>query len=49
VLVGEPYVVAAWRAGVDGRKLYAGSALFDRHRRPVAFGRATWVRLGPTT
>jgi hypothetical protein len=47
VRVGEQYVVVGWRAGVDGRKLFAGSALYQSDGLPVAFARATWVRLKP--
>ena len=47
VYVGAPYVVLGWRAGIDGRKLFAGSALYDAHGVPVAYARATWVRLKP--
>jgi hypothetical protein len=42
---GADYVAMGWRAGVDGRKLFAGSALYDARGVPVAYGRATWVRL----
>jgi hypothetical protein len=47
VRVGEPYAVIGWRAGVDGRKLFAGSALFDQAGAVVAYARATWVQLKP--
>lgn len=47
VRAGERYVVLGWRAGVDGRKLFAGSALYEAGGRPVAHARATWVRLKP--
>jgi hypothetical protein len=43
--VSSTYVVAGWRIGVDGRKLFAGSALYKASGEPVAFARATWVRL----
>jgi hypothetical protein len=45
VSIGGRYVVVGWRVGVDRRKLFAGSALFDGEGVPVAFARATWVRL----
>jgi hypothetical protein len=45
VRVGEPYAVMGWRDGIDGRKLFAGSALFDRNGTTVAYARATWVQL----
>jgi hypothetical protein len=38
----EPYVVAAWPLERDGRKLHAGTALFDAQGRPVAFSRQLW-------
>ena len=42
VLAGEPYVVAAWPLERDGRKLHAGTALFDAKGRAVAFSRQLW-------
>ncbi len=42
---GETYVASSWREKVDGRKLFAGSALRDRQGGLVAYSRATWVRL----
>jgi hypothetical protein len=49
VRVGEEYVVMGWRAGIDGRKLFTGSAVYDANGTPVAYARATWVQLRPTT
>jgi hypothetical protein len=43
--VGDDYVVVAWREGVDGRKLFAGDALYDSRGNVLAVGRATWIRL----
>jgi hypothetical protein len=40
---GEPHVVVAWPLGEDGRKLYAGSAIFTAGGEPVARARATWI------
>jgi hypothetical protein len=45
VAVGEPYVVAGWREAVDGRKLFAGSALYDARGTVRAVARATWIKL----
>jgi hypothetical protein len=45
VRVGDPYEAVAWRVGVEGRKLFAGSALFAADGPPVAYARAVWVRL----
>ena len=38
-------VVIGWPLGEDGRKLYAGSALFSADGELHAVARATWVRL----
>jgi len=39
----EPCVVLAWPLGENGRKLYAGTALFGESGRPLARARATWI------
>ncbi len=41
--VGEQCVVVAWPLGEEGRKLYAGTALYDEGGRPLARARATWI------
>ena len=33
--VGERCAVVGWRIGVDGRKLYSGTALYTESRPPV--------------
>lgn len=41
---GEPHVVTGWRAAPrDGRKHFAGTALWDAAGTLLATGRATWV------
>jgi hypothetical protein len=40
---GEECVVVAWPLGEDGRKVYAGTALFGRGGEPLAFARQTWI------
>jgi hypothetical protein len=40
---GERCVVVAWPLGEDGRKLYAGTALFSEAGEPLAVARATWI------
>jgi len=40
---GEPHVVLGWPLGADGRKRYAGSAVFTAAGEPVAFARSTWL------
>lgn len=42
VKAAEPYVVAAWPLEREGRKLHAGTALFDAQGRPLAFSRQLW-------
>lgn len=36
------HVVIGWQIGVDGRKMFAGTALFDEGGRCLAAARATW-------
>jgi hypothetical protein len=40
---GERCVVVAWPLGEEGRKLYAGTALYGEDGRPLARARATWI------
>ncbi|MGH3031599.1 MAG: hypothetical protein ACRDNE_12715 [Gaiellaceae bacterium] len=40
---GERHVVLGWRVGQDGRKRYAGSALFTAGGDLVASSRSTWL------
>lgn len=47
VHVRERHVVMGWPLGGDGRKLYAGTALYTADGELCALARATWVRLGP--
>lgn len=42
VRAGQPLVVAAWPLERDGRKLHAGTALFDPDGRVLAFSRQLW-------
>jgi hypothetical protein len=41
---GEQCVVTSWPLGEDGRKLFAGTALFDSAGRLVALARQTWIQ-----
>ena len=45
VRTGERYVVAAWPLGAEGRKMYAGTAVFAASGDACATARATWIRL----
>jgi hypothetical protein len=40
---GEPCVVLAWPLGEDGRKLYAGTAVYGEDGRVLGAARATWI------
>lgn len=40
---GEPHVVLGWPVGVDGRKRFAGSAVFSADGSVRAFARSTWL------
>jgi hypothetical protein len=41
----EPLVAHAWRVGLEGRKLFAGSALRNESGQVFAVARATWIRI----
>jgi len=43
--VSERHVIMAWPLGAEGRKGYAGSALFTEAGALCAVARATWVRI----
>jgi hypothetical protein len=45
VRTGAPHAVVGWRAGHDGRKVVAGSAVFTADGDLVALARATWIQL----
>jgi hypothetical protein len=44
---GELSVVASWPLGEDGRKLYAGTALFGADGELLALARQTWIAPRP--
>ena len=44
---GEPCVVAGWPLGLDGRKLFAGTALFGRGGELLARARQVWIAPRP--
>ena len=47
VRVGEPCTVIGWSLGAEGRKHYAGTAIFDGEGELCARARATWVEVAP--
>lgn len=45
VQIGERCVVVGWQLGSDGRKRFAGSAVYDASSRLVAQARAVWFEV----
>ncbi|HEX2112635.1 MAG TPA: hypothetical protein VHF67_13900 [Gaiellaceae bacterium] len=43
VVGGEPHVVVGWPIGEEGRKRYAGSAIFTAAGELRAYARSTWL------
>ena len=39
----EEYIVIGWPMGGEGRKAYAGTAIFDADGTLYAYGKATWI------
>ena len=46
VHTGEPCIVIGWKLASEGRKHYAGTALFDEDGELVARAAATWIEVG---
>jgi hypothetical protein len=44
---GEPHIVTAWPLGIEGRKHFAGVALFDAEGALLARGRQIWIARNP--
>jgi hypothetical protein len=40
---GEAHVVVGWRVGEEGRKRFAGSAIYSGAGELLAFARSTWI------
>jgi len=45
VRTGEKCVAVGWPLQIDGRKRFAGSAVFSESGMPVALARATWIEV----
>lgn len=45
VAIGEPCVIAAWAIGAEGRKRFAGTAIYSTAGHVVAVARATWIEI----
>jgi hypothetical protein len=43
VRAGEPHVVIGWTMGNEGRKFYAGTALFNARGELCAYAKAVWI------
>jgi len=46
VRVGERCVIVGWELGRDGRKSFAGTAIFAENGRLIGKARAIWIRVG---
>ena len=47
-VVGEPHVVVGARRGVDGRKAFTASTLYDSDGRVVATAQHVWIAVDPS-
>jgi len=45
--VNQTMMVVAWQIGVEGRKHYSGTALFDQHGELYAKSKQVWIALKP--
>lgn len=43
VFSGRPYVILGWPIGMEGRKLFSGSAIFAEDGALLATAQATWI------
>lgn len=43
--LGEPHVIIGWPEGRDGRKLFAGTAVFNQQGHCLAKAHAVWVQI----
>ncbi|MDH5738563.1 MAG: hotdog fold thioesterase, partial [Gammaproteobacteria bacterium] len=47
VPAGQDYLVTGWRIHVDGKKHFAGTAIFDRQMELVAMAKSVWIGSRP--
>lgn len=45
-MADKPYIVMGWPMGLDGRKLYSGTAIFAEDGTLIAKAKATWIKIG---
>lgn len=43
IRVEQPHVVMGWVIGQEGRKVWAGTAIYDEQKEICAFAKATWI------
>ncbi len=48
VYAGQSYVVTGWAIGSDGRKNFAGTAIFSASGELCGVARATWIQINPS-
>ncbi len=44
---GREYLVTGWRIAIDGKKHYAGTAIFDRDENLLAAAKSVWIGTRP--
>ena len=49
VKAGEECIVVAWPLDIQGRKRFAGTAIFRGEGRPIAYAKATWIEVALST
>jgi hypothetical protein len=49
IVAGRPHVVIGWPLAVDGRKLFAATAILTADGEPLAVATATWIAIEPAT
>ena len=47
VQADQQYLVTGWRMGIDGKKHYAGTAIFDRDENLLAAAKSVWIGTRP--
>ena len=47
VYAGKSYIVTGWAIGSEGRKHFAGTAIFSEDGQLCGVGRATWIQINP--
>lgn len=48
VSAGEEYLVTGWRIAVEGKKHFAGTAIFDRDNRLLGAAKSVWIGTQPS-